>query len=237
MKKILSVFLVVVIGLYCSCCITVNADTSLIKVTKVSYINNGRDLSIQVNIKNTGSQAFGGIYRVKIIILDKNNSLIVNNTFTDSMLKTQLIQPGKSLDWRYILPNAKKGDVSKITWQAYLSWSGANMPATPSVDQASKPQLKITKIEYTKDKTKLLVYGVFTNRGTKKYTNINNVTIKIYDKNKVLIANAKFNDKKISSAYVDSKGQLNWLFKIGKPKIGDISVFTPETDFQYNYLK
>jgi hypothetical protein len=237
MKKILSVFLAVVIGVYCSCYFRVSADTSLIKVTKVSYINNGRDLSIQVNIKNTGTQALGGIYRVKIIILDKNNSLIVNNTFTDSILKAQIIQPGKSLDWRYILPNAKKGDVSKITWQAYLSWSGANMPVADSTAEAVKPQLKITKIEYTKDNSKLVVYGVFTNRGTKGYTNINNVTIKIYDKNKNLIANAKFNDKNLSSAKVDPKGQLNWLFKIGKPKIGDISIFTPETTLQYSYLK
>lgn len=240
MKRILSILLTFLMLISVSTFKYARADVSSIRVTKAYYINNGKDLSIKVAIKNTSSSILGGIYQVKIILLDKNGTLIVNNTFKDTLLRDKIIQPNKELNWEFIFPNAKKGDLSKMSTQAFLSWSGQyikgganNAPKDNKGKNEKKQQLKITKVEYLENNTKIRLYGMFVNESAKKYSKIAHVKIKILDSDGNVIANAEFNDDKLSDCIVLPNSQLNWKFIINNPKVGDITNFKAETSFTY----
>lgn len=234
MKKLFPFIFALVISLSLFSGADVKAD-NIMTVKKAYYVNKGKDLTIETNIKNPGKGYFGGIYKVKIIILDKKNNIIVNNVFTDAKLQKQVLRPNQNITWKFLISNAKKGDLSKINYQAYVSWSGAQLPQNNSNSKSTiKPSLKISRVYYTTEdnKNKLVIQGVF-NSIDRKYTNINNVNIKIYDKKNVLIASAAFNDTNLKNATVNINTPLNWTFKILNPKSGDISAFRYISSFNY----
>lgn len=234
MKKLFPFIFALVISLSLFSGADVKAD-NIMTVKKAYYVNKGKDLTIETNIKNPGKGYFGGIYKVKIIILDKKNNIIVNNVFTDAKLQKQVLRPNQNITWKFLVSNAKKGDLSKINYQAYVSWSGAQLPQNNSNSKSTiKPSLKISRVYYTTEdnKNKLVIQGVF-NSIDRKYTNINNVNIKIYDKKNVLIASAAFNDTNLKNAAVNINTPLNWTFKILNPKSGDISAFRYISSFNY----